>query len=111
MRRTVLALLVVFAMTAASPAAAAQGPILDLEGVWAWLIGLWSSDQERGLGIDPDGLTTSNERGLEIDPNGLTVDRGPELDPDGATWCDRGAGIDPNGLTSGERGLGLDPNG
>lgn len=97
MRRTVLALLVAFAMTAASPAAAAQGPILDLEGVWAWLIELWSSDQERGPGLDPDGLTTGNERGLEIDPNGLTVDRG--------------LGIDPDGLTGGERGLGLDPNG
>lgn len=110
MRRTVLALLVVFAMTAASPAAAAQGPILDLEGVWA-LVCLWSSDQERGLELDPNGLTTGNDRGLEIDPNGLTVDRGPGLDPDGITWNDRGAGIDPDGLTGGERGLGLDPNG
>lgn len=96
MRRTVLALLVVFAMTAASPAAAAQGPILDLEGVWAWLIGLWSCDQERGP---------------ELDPDGLTVDRGLEIDPNGATWDDRGAGIDPDGLTGGERGAGLDPNG
>ena len=78
MRRTILALLVTFSMTIASPTAAAEGPILGFEGIWDWLASFWSSN-------------------LEIDPNGLTVDRGPELDPDGATWEDRGAGLDPNG--------------
>jgi hypothetical protein len=84
-------------MTAAPPAAAAQGPILDLEGVWAWLVSLWSSDQERGPELDPNGLTTDNERGLGIGPDGLTVDRGPELNPDGLTGGECGLGLDPNG--------------
>ena len=82
MRRMILALLVTFSMTIASSAAAAEGPILGFEGIWNWLASFWSSDQERGLGLDP---------------NGLTVDRGAGIDPDGATWEDRGAGLDPNG--------------
>lgn len=111
MRRTILALLLAVSIIAASPAAA-EGPILGLEGIWTWLVSLWSSDQERGPQLDPNGLTMDSERGLGIDPNGLTVDRGPEIDLDGAAWEDRGAGIDPDGLSAGgERGLEIDPNG
>lgn len=63
MRRTILALLLAVSMVAATPAAAAEEPILGLEGIW-------SSDQERGPELDPNGLTMDSERGLGIDPNG-----------------------------------------
>ena len=87
----VLALTLALSLLGAAPAAAAEASFLDCwEGMWRWVVSVWSTDEtgdgDRGLGLDPDGLTAGG-------------DRGPELDPDGSTTSeeDRGAGLDPNG--------------
>jgi hypothetical protein len=90
-RRGVPALLLTLFLAGAAPAAAADWSLLDRwdSGLWGWVVSLWSDDEtgegDRGLGADPDGLTSGG-------------DRGPEADPDGETGeGDRGLGADPNG--------------
>ena len=74
-RRGVPALVLTLALAAAAPAAAADLSVLDRwEGLWGWVVSIWSADEsgegDRGAGIDPDGQTGEGDRGLEIDPNG-----------------------------------------
>lgn len=89
-RRGVPALVLTLALAAAAPAAAADLSVLDRwEGLWGWVVSIWSADEggegDRGLELDPDGLTSGGDRGPELDPDGQTGegDRGLELDPNG----------------------------
>ena len=89
-RRGVPALVLTLVLAAAAPAAAADLSVLDRwEGLWGWVVSIWSADEEgegdRGAGLDPDGLTSGGDRGLGLDPDGQTGEG------------DRGAGLDPNG--------------
>lgn len=86
----VLALTFALALLGAVPAAAAEPSFLNRwEGMWRWVVSVWSTDEtgdgDRGAGLDPDGVTAGGDRGLELDPNGQTGEG------------DRGAGADPNG--------------
>lgn len=90
-RRGVPALLLTLLLAGAAPAAAADWSFLERwdSGLWGWVVGLWSADEtgegDRGLGADPDGLTSGGNRGPEADPDGQTGegDRGPGADPNG----------------------------
>ena len=90
-RNSICALLLTLLLAGSAPAAAADWSSLDRwdSGLWRWVVSLWSADEDgdgdRGLELDPDGLTSGGERGPGADPNGQTGDgdRGPELDPNG----------------------------
>jgi hypothetical protein len=89
-RRGVPALVLTLALAVAAPVAAADLSALDRwEGFWGWVVNIWSADEggegDRGLGLDPDGLTSGEDRGAGLDPDGQTGegDRGLELDPNG----------------------------
>lgn len=88
-RAAPIVLVLLLTLTFAGPAAASpgEGPELGVWAeVWSWMVSLWEGTEgDRGLGIDPNGLTSDGDRGPEIDPDGLN-DEG-----------DRGLGIDPNG--------------
>jgi hypothetical protein len=82
--------LVLTLILAGAAPVAAQPSFLDRwGGLWGWVVSFWCDDEtgdgDRGLGLDPNGLTTG-DRGAGADPNGSTEDEG-----------DRGAGLDPNG--------------
>jgi hypothetical protein len=82
----VLALLLTLSFT--GPVAAApieEGPVVTVwEEMWGWFASLWSGDGDRGLGLDPDGLTGDGDPGLGLDPDSLAyIDRGSDLDPNG----------------------------
>lgn len=87
----VLALTLALTLFGAAPAAATELSFLNRwDGMWRWVVSVWSADEtgdgDRGPELDPDGLTAGGDRGPEADPNGSTT---PEED--------RGAGADPNG--------------
>lgn len=89
-RRGVSVFVLILVLAGAAPAAAADFSLLDRwDGIWGWVVALWSADEggegDRGLEIDPDGLTVGGDRGLGLDPDGQTTEE------------DRGAGLDPNG--------------
>jgi peptidoglycan/LPS O-acetylase OafA/YrhL len=74
-RRGVPALVLTFALAAAAPAAAADLSALDRwEGLWGWVVSIWSADEggegDRGAAADPDGQTGEGDRGAAADPNG-----------------------------------------
>lgn len=88
-RRGIPVLVLTLALAGVAPAAAQPAPLDQWDGLWSWVVSFWwdgeTSDDDRGLGLDPDGLTTGGDRGAELDPNGTSDDD------------DRGAGADPNG--------------
>jgi hypothetical protein len=83
----------------ASPRTPKMDDALGLNGLWeaaaSWLALAWTSldgttaDVDRGSQMDPDGATSDSEgdRGLSMDPNGATS----------GSEGDRGSQIDPNG--------------
>jgi hypothetical protein len=90
-RRGIPVLVLLLALAGAAPAAAQPSFPDRWDGLWGWVVSLWSdgetSDGDRGLGLDPNGLASGGDRGAAADPNGSTsTEEG-----------DRGAGLDPNG--------------
>jgi hypothetical protein len=85
----VLVLILVLTPALAGAAPAAQPSFLDRwDGLWRWVVSFYTdetSQGDRGLEIDPDGLTSGGDRRAGADPNGSTAegDRGLELDPNG----------------------------
>jgi len=88
-RRGIPVLVLILALAGAAPAAAQPSFLDRWDGLWGWVVSLWcdseTDDGDRGLGLDPNGLTSGGDRGSELDPNGSTEEG------------DRGAGADPNG--------------
>lgn len=89
-RRGIPAFVLILVLAGAAPAAAQPSFLDRWDGLWRWVVNVWSDAEtgngDRGPELDPDGLTSGGERGLELDPNGSTDEEG-----------DRGAGLDPNG--------------
>jgi hypothetical protein len=94
-RCTAVAASLAAVLTLAAPAHAAShargttGGSGWLDAVWHWVSGVWTSPStphhsqipglksDKGLGIDPDGLTGTTQ------PANSTTDRGLGIDPDG----------------------------
>lgn len=88
-RHGIPVLVLTLVLFGAAPAAAEPSFLDRWDGMWRWVVSVWSEEEtedgDRGLGLDPDGLTIG-DRGPEADPNGSTSneeDRGLELDPNG----------------------------
>ena len=88
-RRGIPALVLILTLAGATPAVAQPSSLDRWDGLWGWVVSLWSDgetgDGDRGPGADPDGLTSGGDEGSEIGPDGSTGDG------------DRGLGLDPNG--------------
>ena len=88
-RRGIPALVLILTLSGAAPAAAQPSFLERWDGLWGWVASLWcdgeTGDGDRGLGLDPNGLTSGGGQGSGIDPDGSTGDddRGLELDPNG----------------------------
>lgn len=95
-RRGVPVLALTLLLLGAAPAAAQTSFLDRWDGFWGWLVSFWydgetgEGEGDRGLGLDPDGLTSGGNRGPELDPNGLATEGEGEEG-------DRGLGADPNG--------------
>ncbi|HYU35226.1 MAG TPA: hypothetical protein VEW48_23995 [Thermoanaerobaculia bacterium] len=73
-RRGIPILALALLLVGSAPAAAQSSGPERWDGLWGWLVSLWSDGEittgDRGLGADPDGETSEGDRGLELDPNG-----------------------------------------
>jgi hypothetical protein len=81
------AFVLILVLAGAVPAAAQPSFLDRREGFWEWVVSVLLDGEtgggDRGLGLDPNGLTSGGDQGA--DPNGSTGegDRGSELDPNG----------------------------